>query len=567
MIQQQIPCELSTVQAELVVDEPSRLDIVANPQDGLAKWRLLEQSTYELILRGIGNREIEVWIGDRSVTDAVRVVGDGAYCQLNWGNFVGASRIRVDLAGHTTVDLPVEVRSYNLEYQTHYRRLLDDLAEKLAALCFAYQVPTTTLAEVKVQETTTPYLTYLLVAHLMHPQRLPAALQRITLEPHRQLVRESIWREFSAARNVSSRTIRSIVIHGEHLAPYQGGAAIQSLRQSLAGHVPLQLHDERTRIDLDTPPNRFVRHALETLSRKLLKLEQVFGEASRKLNEPPEQVQSLIQDCRRWSREVAGFLRAPYLEETGRLDTFPLHSQVLLRQDGYRQVRDMYLRLLLTAHVRWTSLEDLLRLPNKDLATLYEYWCCFALADATAKLLKIEPDWSGVLSVERGIYEIRLNQQGRFRIPLGNVTLDYNPWFRHNHDGGHGSYSVNLRPDFAFSRGGRHWIFDAKYRVNSSEIMETFQSSSEVEADGEGEDQIRSFKTADLYKMHTYRDAIEGAVAVFTLYPGNDFRAFGTDGEIYVQPAEMPADFSGVGAVPLLPGQTATLEEFLKRIF
>ena len=56
---------------------------------------------------------------------------------------------------------------------------------------------------------------------------------------------------------------------------------------------------------------------------------------------------------------------------------------------------------------------------------------------------------------------------------------------------------------------------------------------------------VRSWKKADLYKMHTYRDAIPQAHSVRILYPGTEERFFELSKD---QPDH------GVGAIPLVPG-------------
>jgi predicted component of viral defense system (DUF524 family) len=66
---------------------------------------------------------------------------------------------------------------------------------------------------------------------------------------------------------------------------------------------------------------------------------------------------------------------------------------------------------------------------------------------------------------------------------------------------------------------------------------------------------------ADLYKMHTYRDAISSARSVWIVYPGSDFcffdEAHGRISELdqLVVPAE------GVGAIPVLPGEKGDVIE------
>ena len=69
-----------------------------------------------------------------------------------------------------------------------------------------------------------------------------------------------------------------------------------------------------------------------------------------------------------------------------------------------------------------------------------------------------------------------------------------------------------------------------------------------------------SFKRADIYKMHAYRDAIPDARSVWILYPGGEFRFFGVPGgggrsgrRVGSSPEGLPEEFEGVGAIPVGP--------------
>jgi hypothetical protein len=59
------------------------------------------------------------------------------------------------------------------------------------------------------------------------------------------------------------------------------------------------------------------------------------------------------------------------------------------------------------------------------------------------------------------------------------------------------------------------------------------------------------FKRADVYKMHTYRDAITDAQSAWVMYPGTLFQRFDAD------------EKGAVGAIPVKPGQ---LEELHRHI-
>jgi hypothetical protein len=98
------------------------------------------------------------------------------------------------------------------------------------------------------------------------------------------------------------------------------------------------------------------------------------------------------------------------------------------------------------------------------------------------------------------------------------------------------------------------WLhFDAKYRANRVE-----------ELVGEsGDEPVLVAKTEDLYKMHTYRDAIIHAVGAYVVFPGTQDLKRQQYGEV----------LPGLGAFPLRPsGDGATLgaeelRNFLRQAF
>ena len=83
------------------------------------------------------------------------------------------------------------------------------------------------------------------------------------------------------------------------------------------------------------------------------------------------------------------------------------------------------------------------------------------------------------------------------------------------------------------------------------------------------EERRGTFKRGDLYKMHTYRDAIPRASSAWILYPGTEFRHFPA-----VSPpgalveAAATEGLTGVGAIPLMPGDLneGPLGEMLRRL-
>ena len=143
------------------------------------------------------------------------------------------------------------------------------------------------------------------------------------------------------------------------------------------------------------------------------------------------------------------------------------------------------------------------------------------------------------------------------------MRLVYNQRLSSSRTGQRHSYSVPLIPDIALRipdgpNAGLH-LFDAKFPVQA--LTDVGLAAGNKDADDEkAAERAGSFKRADIYKMHAYRDAIPDARSVWILYPGGQFRFFGVPGggglagDRVVASAEgWPEEFEGVGAVPVAP--------------
>lgn len=77
-----------------------------------------------------------------------------------------------------------------------------------------------------------------------------------------------------------------------------------------------------------------------------------------------------------------------------------------------------------------------------------------------------------------------------------------------------------------------------------------------------------TFKHADLYKMHTYREAIPRARSVCILFSDAELRHFAVAGELIATLAGLPPVLAVVGAVPHAPASTSdsTLRAVLMRL-
>ena len=247
-------------------------------------------------------------------------------------------------------------------------------------------------------------------------------------------------------------------------------------------------------------------------------------------------------------------------EEVGRMVRIPFSSTVLQRRRGYCRVLQHFSRIRLAPMIPLDKdgMRHLLELKN--IALLYELWTFFRLVHEISAVLGSPPVRSGRLASD--LFQTAFAAGGTFEWDPG-VRLVYNQRFSRSRRGQRHSYSVPLIPDIALRipdgpNAGLH-LFDAKFRVRA--LTDVGLAADNKEADDEkARERAGSFKRADIWKMHAYRDAIPDARSVWILYPGGQFRFFGVPGSggpsghrAVSSPEGLPEEFEGVGAIPVAP--------------
>lgn len=398
------------------------------------------------------------------------------------------------------------------------------------------------------------YARYVLLA-AKGQHSLVRAMEAVVRDPHRRFSSDRATVSLAVAQRIDTRTL-SRIASGVSLVRAPASLAGGDLARALGGFVPEFVDVPNVSHTYDTAENRFV---LEFLKQLRAIIQRVEGLASWKTKHPGFWVNTLA-DCAAMRRVLAPFERHDVWIGIHSMDHVPMGSTVLQRRRGYKEVLRHYLTMRAAARIpldKDTVEKHLLGV--KDVATLYELWCYFAVVRAVGQVLRRAPDF-----VEE--YDVTIDKvtAGRGFIVKWSrgPTVHYNPTFTFTEDAPWRSASLMLRPDIVIEieRDGQielH-VFDAKLKV---EGVVSLDSDSEA-ADDPDEDDVDplKFKKEDIAKMHAYRDALPHVRSARVLYPGNVVREF---------PAlEVGApDTDVVGAIPLVPGQPALdLADVLERI-
>ncbi len=460
---------------------------------------------------------------------SVLPVGDRRIAKLRFGNYVGLAEV----AGER-----FWVKNSKLSEET-FEAMLDGVVEQVADLAFDYGSPTELPFE-REDLGTAEEVRYHALAYLRYVMRRAAGGEgllglflQIARNPSRRMATEPTWLDTSRVVRVAHGGLLAVASHPEHLAPVEPSSNL--LRTGLARSLSRPGQGERAVFpkmilgakhieSYDTHENRLVLHVLRLAADLVAEFES-----------KPLINSRLRDDLRVMSEELEWMRQFDFLRSVGPLRIVPLQSTVLQRRDGYREFLNVYLRLALSSSLsderdRWHALLDL-----KDCALLYEMWCFLSAKRLVDEILgrPVHVDLVGTDSERRRVPWAARVVYG------GGEELVYNRTYRRPT----GSYSVALRPDIVLRvRCGGQWtalVLDAKLKFDGDRL----DGSNTVVPD----DWHRGATRDDLYKMHTYRDAIGEAQGAFVLFPGSRTTRF-------TEQEALPP-WHGIGALPLVPGE------------
>lgn len=489
--------------------------------------------------------------------------GQGSF---SFVNYLGSAWIEAAVQGLPPVRISFDVASPKLDYEQEYRSMVESIGEECQQLLLEWGTPTTlNLIADPDRQAQTLLEQFLFLRHVLGPGKLELYLEVLQRRPHSRLETERNWKPAGAAG--PSAVAADPLRHG------------RDWRYGPAGLVPGEVREVRKYDSLDTPPNRFLKFALQSF-RNLCDSVLNARRGGKPVWNPEDTV---CVEAASLQQSLDSFLALPLFDDVGELRRVPFESTVLQRREGYREILLAWLMLDAAAQIEWPGRGDVYDGTSRDVATLYEFWFYFVLIRAFKEDLGMVLQQAGqdtgalpfCCRADDGRLRINLKQgQASFCCFLWNceagglrVHFYYNRSFGRSAVGVRGSYSKTFRPDYTLviipvefsgpdaelnaEKAGRiaYLHFDAKYR---GENLPGIFGAAEKEEDSVQDDRVRaagSVKNADLYKMHTYNEAIRRTVGSYVIYPG-----------IAAEPADANARFEryhelipGIGAFALRP--------------
>lgn len=458
--------------------------------------------------------------------------------EVGFRNSVGMTRIG---------PIPVRVVSKKIT-DTVYAAMLDYIAAKYANLVFSFSTPLGQHYRKDRPGQDIAYVEYLFLKKYLLDgfPNLQGIATLILANPHRKLYREYRHNTIDQLTHIPPAMLLNLFSSPDRFAvlKFDHPLVLTACGQTIFNRTgrclfPSEAMEERKHHTVDTNENRFLKHFLQLVQRRLHGMAKALqGKGGGYLN--PDIEASL----EKMERGLSLFLSDPFWSDVGVMRFIPAGSQVMQRRDGYRQLFRLYSLLQLATHCHFDNDDFENLLETKDTPTLFEYWSFFVVKDILDKTNKIVSCRTVVSSdpLEQKIIQgICIEYEGGVSLWF-NRTSPGSPGFTPSENPGNivpsESYSHNLRPDIVISKGGRMLIFDAKFKGQRGGFY------------GEGEyGSISIWKDEDIDKMHTYREAIRNVSGAYILYPGEEARVYPAHGAT--------GRYQGVGALPLKPDNSA----------
>lgn len=510
---------------------------------------LHEETDYQLFVQGEVGRRVELTHRDPNITRDLRSDDGGRvfHGTVNFRSQVGNSEFVLKVDGESELAIEVEVFPTKLDYKSDYQHLLADVQGLLVGLALEYLRATSQQGQHVRSPAPSDLEWVLLLRHVVDD--LEKGLRHVTFRPVRGLVREAQKVRTERVKRIDSH-IRSEV--------RRGGGSGRWVQAGPAVAVRERLDERRAKPSLDTHEHRWLATQVLLIRRRLAQLRQIEaavegGQArrSRALGE----LASLEQ------RMVCLSRLEPLVASQG-LPPPGFASLQLIGTPGYRDAYRACMTLTLGLRIAGGPLD----LSVKDLNVLYEYWCYLALLRILAEETGEKLDPKALLQVSQQGLRVML-MKGRetkteFRDQGGrSIEVRYNPRFARPE-----VMLIPQTPDMMITVAEPkvwprvHLLLDAKYRLDRSpEYFKRYGTK------GPPEDALNV--------LHRYRDAI------LEIEPGTGNRSGRTvvlAGAVFPHREAKGEDFStgklwqsferiGVGAVPLLPGSTEYLREWVRK--
>ena len=475
------------------------------------------------------------------------------------GNFtiadaVGYTRIRiVDSTGKQVFVLETEVFPQKMDYRSDHAAMLADISDIVHNLTYEALKDTYRYSRAKISGHTTAEEWWSILDKLF--EDLLKNLTVITRQPKHEIRTAEKVIPVDRIKRTSKKNLDWLRKNTRYTSSADQGFQIGEGRSS--SHAL----SSRKYVTYDTYENRFIAWAIKRILDRLRIYKKHILDLPG-VNRYPERIKRIIH----YQGRLQSILHSSPFDEVGVFEKRAHFSTSLTRGAGYRDF--MVIHLLLSRGLELWEKNDLFRVDQKNISTLYEYWCFLKLVQLLKEKVGSQLDLRDLIKVRAGKINVNLSKGNpskvKFTDRMSGLTaiLYFNKEFNDSEK----VFTFKQKPDYTleFSKPGLDqsfwYLFDAKYRFNESSLSGPTTYDAPDDSIGQ---------------MHRYRDAILHTKPT----PGTYRRALKNLGGIILYPYPLSEEqfrsskyfksiaAVNIGALPFLPSKTSLVTEMIQELF
>ena len=491
---------------------------------------LFENKTYYIDFEKADNEEIAAEIKSSKLAQFITWQPGNRYAILSIMNFIG----NIYFFGNT-FDVKSQKFLTDLSGTEQFQSILNDIQELSRNIIFTYSSPSFVLRQVDYKDANPTLLLMFnyfkrIILDWYNKMNLESNIHRVINNPNFKYYTKYEIDSIEKIRKFDGKTLRSLVSDHKYYAKLDVTQSklidlpiTQFVSKSSSDYYfPTKTLIKKKYLTYDTPENRFVKFFIGYIESVAYRLNTI-KDLPINVVEEKEQVLSFCRTT----------LNQPFFRDIGQMRMIPIHSTVLQGRSGYKDILSHYTRSRFgIKHIFEDFEQEAMSIDLKRISDLYEYWVFYKIAIAFLGENIIIEQQDIVLKNGDVSYGVCFRDE--------SISVYYN---RTESRSRQSAYSVTLRPDttVVIKRGDLvlKFVFDAKYKVRNKN----------------GEEGIEGHvKSEDIYKMHTYLDAIENCVFAMAIYPGSEFYFYERKLNHSIRrDIDSIESFEGVGAIPLVP--------------
>ena len=474
--------------------------------------------------------------------------------QFSFNDEVGQTRIEIrDAKNHLIFGLETEVYPQKMDYKSDYKAMMAEISSIIQNLAFDTLKDTFRKSRAKIAGHTTQNEWWNILNTLFDQLTLNLTVIK-QLSKHEIRANEKMM-PVERIKHASKRNI-DWFRKNVQFSNRNG----QGIKISENNYYSYALSNNKF-VTYDTYENRFVSWAIKDIIVQLKNFKAYII-----INQGDNDYSELISDMKNYQSKLQSILHESPFNEVGVFEKRSHFSTSLTKGAGYRDFMQIY--LLLTRGLEITQ-NDIFKIEQKNISTLYEYWCFLMLVKILKEQNANDIEYQDLIKIKAGKVKVELEKGHKSKVTFKNQLTNETTTIYFNREFVRDSkkiFTYNQRPDYSiqFSKNGFSkpfwYLFDAKYRFDENTRNENDVFNVPQDAIG----QLHRYRDAILHtepSTSTYRGAIKNLGGII-LYPyplGED--KFEKDNIFFRSIEDV-----NIGALPFLPSKTKLVSWLLNSL-